>query len=354
MPGRSKKAFEKNVSTEINSGKPKDQALAIAYSVKRKKKKMAEGGMAYKNDSAKTESRPMPSERDNDAHEVKLSDHMQSLKQSNWTDNPTVKQAQNRPRLQPIKHPRMVHSDVLSARLMRDEDFLQSSAAPAQPEEQPPQADNEEGPDRHGPDVPALHMKKMAKGGMINEEISMHEAEEDHEQHPAGLESDNDEMKPRDAEIMSDHMQLLAEGGMAEQEMDHEDSLAAAIMAKKERQSRLDSDSDEDRMVMMALGGEILEEGGDIHSHGSTDTHESADQADLSRNADEDANEEDQLSFDALRKENYSESAGLNQLDQPSDSNEHGDPRERSQEDEHDMVSSIRRKMAMKRQFPTR
>lgn len=31
----SKKAFTQNVKTELASGKPKDQALAIAYSVKR-------------------------------------------------------------------------------------------------------------------------------------------------------------------------------------------------------------------------------------------------------------------------------------------------------------------------------
>jgi hypothetical protein len=33
------KAFKKNVSTEIKSGKPIKQALAIAYSIKKRKKK---------------------------------------------------------------------------------------------------------------------------------------------------------------------------------------------------------------------------------------------------------------------------------------------------------------------------
>jgi len=36
---KSKKAFTSNLKAEINAGKPKDQALAIAYSVKRKAKK---------------------------------------------------------------------------------------------------------------------------------------------------------------------------------------------------------------------------------------------------------------------------------------------------------------------------
>lgn len=35
----SKKAFQKNVGKEIAAGKPKDQAVAIAYSVKRQSEK---------------------------------------------------------------------------------------------------------------------------------------------------------------------------------------------------------------------------------------------------------------------------------------------------------------------------
>jgi hypothetical protein len=35
----SKKAFVKNLKTELKAGKPKDQSLAIAYSVQRKAKK---------------------------------------------------------------------------------------------------------------------------------------------------------------------------------------------------------------------------------------------------------------------------------------------------------------------------
>lgn len=36
--GKSEKAFKENVKTEMKSGKPQKQALAIAYSVKRKSK----------------------------------------------------------------------------------------------------------------------------------------------------------------------------------------------------------------------------------------------------------------------------------------------------------------------------
>lgn len=38
-PGTSKKTIEKNIKTEIASGKPPKQAVAIAYSVAKKSKK---------------------------------------------------------------------------------------------------------------------------------------------------------------------------------------------------------------------------------------------------------------------------------------------------------------------------
>jgi hypothetical protein len=44
--GKSKKAFSHNVEAEMNAGKPQKQALAIAYSMQRRSKKMARGGMA--------------------------------------------------------------------------------------------------------------------------------------------------------------------------------------------------------------------------------------------------------------------------------------------------------------------
>lgn len=41
IKGKSKKSFEKNVATEVESGKPLKQSLAIAYDVQRKAKKKA-------------------------------------------------------------------------------------------------------------------------------------------------------------------------------------------------------------------------------------------------------------------------------------------------------------------------
>ena len=39
IKSQSKKAFSKNVAAEVKAGKPRKQAVAIAYSVKRKAKK---------------------------------------------------------------------------------------------------------------------------------------------------------------------------------------------------------------------------------------------------------------------------------------------------------------------------
>lgn len=44
LKGKSKKAFSKNVETEMDAGKPQKQSLAIAYSMKKKSNRMAEGG----------------------------------------------------------------------------------------------------------------------------------------------------------------------------------------------------------------------------------------------------------------------------------------------------------------------
>lgn len=43
--GKSRKAFSKNIETEMDEGKPQKQALAIAYAMKKRGEKMAEGGM---------------------------------------------------------------------------------------------------------------------------------------------------------------------------------------------------------------------------------------------------------------------------------------------------------------------
>lgn len=289
--------------------------LALAYDLKKKnKKKMAEGGSV--DESASSERRPMPDQKAADAKMVSRNSAKKAPSQDSWTDTPTEKQAvmNNGRKALKIKHPRMVPSDAFSVRLRSDEDDLQESAKP-----------------------------KLAEGGMINEEVSMHDAEEDMVEHPARLEEDDDQMAPAKDEFMADH---FAHGGQVdideEEAIEHAASIASAIMARKKRLAQDSGSHDEDQAERYA-------EGGEIKSHDSIYSDDS-DEVDLSRNADEDANEEDQLSFNALRKENYSESEGLKQLDSPDDSNEHADMREDESENKHDsrVVSAIRRKMRMK------
>jgi hypothetical protein len=457
MHGKSKKAFSHNVESEMHAGKPQDQSLAIAYSVKRKagKKKMAsggtvesgsrdmnmaEGGMAKTQDprdigkgnigmkegirfnesssmkapkrkyaeggeiNAKNERRPMPDNTYDDAKMASQNRGNKPAKNDNWLDQPTVEQAQ-RPSRTPLKHPKMVPQSVYSVRLRDEEDDLQSSAGTNEgPQRQPPEHDNEEGPDRQGPkvrdmeDEHSTHRKPYAKGGEVEQsdyraapnkyeddltdlppsedEGSMNarshnetgedrqgpdlmDTEKPHSAHDR-MQRDNEHQSEDDYNPASGKhdtsMELahdMDENDDRETSPDHEDSLVAAIMSKR-RMAMQHSDSDIDEQMYMARGGEILEDSPDIHSHGSMDTHEDEDQADLSRNADEDANEEDQASFDALRKENYSETPGLDELDSPMDSAQSGDEEESDSENEHDMISSIRSKMNRQRQFKSR
>ncbi len=342
MKRPSKKAFEHNIKAEMHAGKPQDQALAIAYDVKRRnaKKKMAQGGMV--NESAKTEHRPMPDERDQAAKMISQNSGKKSLPDDQWESNVTVKQAQ-KPSIVKLSAPKIMGSDSFSVRDRKEidkEKDLEMSARPNNgPQEQPQEEDNEMGADRQGPKVSDMERQHnnrreaYANGGMINEDVSMHDAEEDEVQHPAGLEEDNDEMSPAKDEYMANR---FAEGGMIddmdqpepEEDEERHNSIAAAIMAKKDRESRLNSGSkDEDRMIMMAEGGQV----------------------DIDSNNEEQPNSYYARNEHAALKENYDKD--MDGISQPMDSNLHGDEHEKDMENVHDMISSIRSKMNMRRQF---
>ena len=165
-----------------------------------------------------------------------------------------------------------------------------------------------------------------------------HHEEEPHIDHNLQMDMVHDDEVDGEEPAVGHHMRDdEEEQPMDEEEEEHHNSIASAVMA---------------RMKKMAEGGEILrhKDEDDIKSHDSIYSDDS-DTADLSRNADEDANEEDQSSWNALRKENYSESEGLRKLSNPQDSDEHGDEEEMDSHDEHDMISSIRRKMKSRKQF---
>lgn len=186
----------------------------------------------------------------------------------------------------------MAESALIKARLMDEEDMIRSM---------PPQKHSGMSEDK-GPAKEEFMANKFAKGGMINKDVSMNKAEEDQVVHPAGLESDDDQMSPAKDEYMAAH---FAKGGMIsdEEEMEHHDSIAAAIMAKRRR---------------MAEGGMV----------------------DIDSNAEEQPNQMDKLNRAAL-KENYD--SDMDSIHEPMDSI--GDSREDETENKLDMVSAIRRKM---------
>lgn len=347
----------------MDAGKPKKQALAISYNMQRRsgKKKMAQGGQV----NAKYEKRPMPSETDEDSKMVSRNSSIKKPGEDSWSDNPTVRDAQS-PSPHKLSQPKLVGSDEFSSRnkQMRDEENdLGDSIHPETDRAQPNKRDDEIGPNRQGPkvsdmerqhgnkraayemskenqyseDVADANMKKIqsppgryAQGGPVmepeDEGMELMERSDEgnmqgrlspgrHGEQPKGQ---YDEIEaphsagPLDMERQHNNGRpAYAKGGEIE---DHYESIADAILAKK-RKSK-----------MMAEGGQV----------------------DLSRNADEDLNFEDQQSFKAGRKENYSESEGLAQLDSPMDSNEHSPEHEEMDVNDKDIVESIRRKKRAK------
>ncbi len=146
--------------------------------------------------------------------------------------------------------------------------------------------------------------KKMSLGGAVEGE--QHSGSQ-HDRKPAQPMPKPDDRRLPKNEYMDDH---FAQGG----------SIADAIMQRRK---------------MMAEGGMIRPE---------ADLPEG--EVDLESNSQEHQNLEDQLSYEALRKENYSEDTALEDLTSPMDSNEHGHDID---SDIHDMASKIRQRMRARR-----
>lgn len=384
---KSQAAFEHNIKAEIGAGKPQKQALAIAYSVKRKapKKKMAEGGAV----SASNEKRPTPDQTTDSTKMKSENANKKELYNSGWTDRPDISQSQRGPKTERIKHPKMVKSDILQVRLRDEEDNLQSSSAPASDKEQPSKSMDEEGADRQGksPEKQTAHStgkQVMADGGEVDDEDSQREynagadlatqraqrqkdvykqaesaagyakggkvTSEDHDDSDPNASTDssmnetpsedegasmaqshNEEHEeqtsgdPDESEPHSDNLNEYAEGGMAEEEGEHHDSIASAIMANRARMhAEIDSGArDLDEAVRMAEGGHV----------------------DIDDNNSEQPNEYPPMNGDAL---DHNMNDDFSDMEQPSDSNILGDNSEDESENKHDMVNSIRRKMKSK------
>lgn len=338
------------------------------------------------------------------------------LYDSNWTDRPDKKQSQGAGmKTTRIKHSKMVASDKLQVRLRDEEDDLQNSAAPGNPDKQPSKSMNEEDAMKMGsdPDMSKPHSgpKSYAKGGEVKDKLGQpvrqhlinkvhasmkkagiesdyaspntvadharnigvnlksHEvvhgsdtyakggkvessdyddtdpnASTDSDMHDTPSEDEGDETakhhneeyqrqtssNPDDSMPHSDDIDtyMYADGGDVPQpEADEEehDSIAAAVMARRERlHAAIDSGAaDLNQAARMAEGGE----------------------ADLEMNAKEQPNEYPPHNGEAL---DWDKDAEYLDMYQPEDSNEQGHDIE---SDSHDMIDSIRRKIRAKKQL---
>jgi hypothetical protein len=192
--------------------------------------------------------------------------------------------------------------------------------------------------DLHEDDAPSEDMGASVARGFDEDEQDRYgnPVSDNERQHSDGKPAYKKGGKVTNPKLQQSHVDL---------EDDHPEDVASAIMKNRKskeepvREKGLgESDSifDFPRKKKMADGGPIKSEDS-IYSDDS-------DQADISRNADEDANMEDQSSYNSLRKENYNDSEGLNQIDRASkmDSGQHGDD---ITSDVHDLVDKIRNKI---------
>lgn len=298
IKGKSPKAFEHNVKAEMQAGKPQDQSLAIAYSVKKKagmkkKPQFAKGGQVPP--SVKNEPIPMPEPKQHTAMPMP------------------------KPQKMALKGPKMVESGILKVKPMAQvyEDAINKKDDPALIEKEMDQMDSYPPKDETEhiayDDDHALRSNRFAKGGMVNE---TNEIVQDlgYESKPIPAAEQDDDYEDHVTDDRLDKAYgpagaRYAEGGTLDDE-EHA-SIAAAIMAKRAKN-------------MMAEGGPVYEDDS---------------QVDLNLNSMEQPNPYEDHNHEIL-KENYD--SDMEGVDQPMDSNEHG---HEIDSDEHDMISSIRAKM---------
>lgn len=382
IKGKSNKAFKANIGKEVAAGKPPKQAVAIAYSVKRNaRKKMADGGSAAYPTSRIDSGYGKVIVREAEGGEITAQGEARPHPDEEFNDRKQIMKSKAGFQIRPKKHAAMAPSDVLLTKLYDDEEDLQGSEKPAEPGKA--DAKLAEG----GPVGLAADMLRKRKTvddfGSEDEKHSEHSTkstdlgeeygagpEEDENPHVrtnlpdedvnppedefmAGhfkdggrVEDDTDEMEPEDheerAEYHEKHARKAREAGEHEMADEHESQAENHRRRADEKRNfhhemdeqPEDEANDEDNSsvaaAIMSKRRKMLAKGGEV---------------DLSRNADEDPNFEDDASFDALRKENYSESDTLDDMDDPEDSNEIEPEHDEMDRNDEDDVDRIRRRM---------
>jgi hypothetical protein len=324
-------------------------------------------------------------EDENGQEQLHKNEGNKASKNDDWSSDVTIKQAQ-KPSPTKLSQPKLKGSDAFSGRnrqMRDDENDLGDSIYPETDKAQPIQRDNEYDAVKSGNKVPDMErqhnnkkapyqqnsesqyaqdeasadMKKKqsplgryAKGGPIMQPKDNHDELEErmdegdlmdslspsgpHNKQPQKWrnELDADSSNPNALDMEREHSngrKPYADGGMLDDEMEEErhDSIAAAIMAKR------------DRMHAMIDSGAMDE---DNAVHGYAD----GGQVDLDLNSMEQPNAYYPRNEDEVLKENYD--SDFKDVSQPEDSNEKGDDID---SDSHDHIDEMRRRMKSRRQF---
>ncbi len=330
----SKKAFQKNVKAEMEAHPGADhraQNLAIAYSIKRKnRKKMADGGKVQSDMSGGQKRGPegYPKYQEQAQNEKGVHTPVSGVTQfpggkgTSEAGDMAKERYAGKPMKELVEHSKNLHKKKLHEMRSMKKPNLYAEGGDVEDQDEIEQNDH-----AHEDMVNAKH------------EIRPMPDESDHES------DDYDKaMERRNSSRHSIADQDWSDRGRGQaSEESHYEMKKPKIADGDPMQEHLYEEED-DLIDHDAPGTEIVDA-----IMRKRQKYASGGEVDLSRNADEDPNMEDQLSYEALKKENYSESEGLAQLNQPEDSNEHG--HDMRDEDSFDMIEKMRRKIKSKRGF---
>lgn len=296
----SKKAFQQNVKTEMEANPDKDsraQNLAIAYSIKKKnaKKKMASGGSVESD---------FKSERETDIDRARTPEELNMLLRHRMAQGGSVEESAS-----DEKRPMPDQTSASSAEARRNSMRKKLEQADWTDDAAVQQVGRSKSIMPGEVEKANFHSGKLGGIDDANDEIEM-KMERESSTDPMDIDSDHDE-DIEDAKY--------ADGG---------DVSNPKLAASREEMPNADSRSILDELMHRAAKKKYADGG----------------QVDLDENAREHDNMEDDLSFEALKKENYSESDALD-TDQPEDSNEHSPEHDEMDVEDRPLVDEARRRM---------
>jgi hypothetical protein len=328
--GKSKKDIGKNIEIEEAAGKPHKQSLAIALNVSRRAVKKAKGGMIMDQpDSAVTESSAIDADSITPEEMNMIHRHRTMMAAGGEVTAKTERRASADDRDMEMEHgTEHAEGQELDA---RDEDESMDSADHVSSRSQkmmrdtrktaPEKEDSAYDDSMSGSSADAARTKRNMR--MLADRSTKHESELDarDEGH-----SDEDEMHERSQSM------LRQKGQPDSYSKTGRINYAKGGEVEEDDMTNMEHDEDDNMSLAQAIR----------HRRAKPD----ADMADVTRNADEDLNNEEQMNYKAGRRQNYAEEQGLDDLDYTAKSI--GDDDVGNDEDKMDMVSSIRKRMKSK------